>query len=98
MLGSISSRMGPVESSDDSSVAVIAGQAWGGGGSINWSASLQTQGFVRKEWADGGLPFFTSPEFQNSLDRVCHRMGVSTEHGTSSTARTMLLSQMVLED
>ena len=70
---------GGIEMADDSSIAVIAGQAWGGGGTINWSASLQTQGYVRKEWADKGLSFFTSAEFQDSLDRVCHRMGVSTE-------------------
>lgn len=71
---------GGIESSDDSSIACISGQSWGGGGTINWSASLQTQGFVRKEWADQGLPFFTSSEFQYSLDRICHRMGVSTDH------------------
>ena len=70
---------GGVEQSDNGSIAVIAGQGWGGGGTINWSASLQTQGFVRKEWASGGLPLFTSSEFQDSLDRVCERMGVSTE-------------------
>ncbi len=66
--------------SDDNSMIIISGQTWGGGGTVNWSASLQTQAFVRKEWADTGLPFFTSSEFQDSLDRVCHRMGVSTEH------------------
>ena len=71
---------GGVEVSDDNSITVIAGQAWGGGGTINWSASLQTQAYVRKEWSEKGLSFFTSSEFQNSLDRVCHRMGVSTEH------------------
>lgn len=71
---------GGVEVSDDGSIGVISGRVWGGGGTVNWSASLQTQGFVRKEWADGGLPFFTSSEYQTSLDRVCHRMGVSTEH------------------
>ena len=71
---------GGIESSDDSSIGVIAGQAWGGGGTVNWSASLQTQGYVRKEWADQGMPFFTSSAFQDSLDRVCHRMGVSTEY------------------
>lgn len=46
---------------------------------MNWSASLQTQGYVRQEWADGGLPFFTSAEFQKSLDAVCERMGVATD-------------------
>ncbi len=71
---------GGIESADDNSISVIAGQAWGGGGTVNWSASLQTQAYVRKEWADKGLSFFTSSDFQESLDRVCHRMGVSTDH------------------
>ncbi|OQE20134.1 hypothetical protein PENFLA_c017G06999 [Penicillium flavigenum] len=66
--------------SDDSSMAVLAGSTWGGGGTVNWSASLQTQGYVRQEWADAGLPFFTSLDFQKSLDRVCDRMGVNEEH------------------
>ena len=71
---------GGVDSSDDNSIVIVAGQAWGGGGTVNWSASLQTQAFVRKEWADTGLPFFTSSEFQDSLDRVCDRMGVSAKY------------------
>ncbi|KAL1642945.1 hypothetical protein SLS58_005187 [Diplodia intermedia] len=65
--------------SDDTSVSVAAGQTFGGGGFVNWSASLQTQGYVRQEWADQGLPFFTSAEFQKSLDAVCQRMGVATD-------------------
>jgi len=65
--------------SDDSSVAVLAGSAWGGGGTINWSASLQTQGFVRREWSyKFGLRHFTSASFQADLDAVCERMGVGT--------------------
>jgi choline dehydrogenase-like flavoprotein len=72
---------GGIELTDDASVGIIAGSTWGGGGTVNWSASLQTQGFVRKEWAqDRGLTFFETAEYQNCLDRVCHRMGVSTEH------------------
>lgn len=72
---------GGADNSDDSSVTIVAGSSWGGGGTINWSASLQTQGYVRKEWAqDRGLIFFETAEFQNCLDRVCHRMGVSTDH------------------
>lgn len=66
--------------SDDNSVNVIAGSCWGGGGTVNWSVSLQTQGYVRKEWAEQGLPFFTSPEFQDCLQRVCDFMGVSDAH------------------
>lgn len=71
---------GGMRPSDDNSIGVIAGQAFGGGGTVNWSASLQTQYFVREEWAKNGLSFFTSSEFQKSLDRVCTRMGVSGDH------------------
>jgi choline dehydrogenase-like flavoprotein len=72
---------GGVIASDDSSISVVAGATWGGGGTVNWSASLQTQGFVRKEWAEEkGLPFFQSQAFQECLDRVCDRMGVSDKH------------------
>lgn len=65
--------------SEDSSALLLAGQTWGGGGTINWSASLQTQGVVRKEWSDAGLPFFTSAEFQTCLDRVYERIGAGTD-------------------
>ncbi|KAF1811709.1 hypothetical protein P152DRAFT_449983 [Eremomyces bilateralis CBS 781.70] len=75
---------------DDSDLIVLAGATWGGGGTINWSASLQTQGYVRKEWAEKDkLPFFTSAAFQTSLDRICERMGVSDkfiEHNHANRA------------
>lgn len=71
---------GGVIGSDDGELGIVAAQAFGGGGTVNWSASLQTQGFVREEWADQGLTFFTSSGYQDSLDRVCCRMGVSTKH------------------
>jgi choline dehydrogenase-like flavoprotein len=78
---------------DDGSVAVTAGSVWGGGGSVNWSASLQTQGYVRKEWAqDRGLTFFETSEFQTCLDRVCHRMGVSTDNIRHNHGNDVLLN------
>ncbi|KAL2670115.1 hypothetical protein Neosp_014996 [[Neocosmospora] mangrovei] len=75
--------------SEDGSITVTAGSCFGGGGTINWSACLQTQNTVRDEWADErGLTFFKSSEFQTHLDSVCERMGVSDEfirhnHGNS---------------
>ncbi|PQE03875.1 GMC oxidoreductase protein [Rutstroemia sp. NJR-2017a BBW] len=78
--------------SDDSSTSVVAGSNWGGGGTVNWSASLQTQDYVRKEWAeDRGLQFFGTAEFQESLDRVCQRMGVSAEHIRHNHGNQMLM-------
>lgn len=61
---------------DDASVLILAGSTFGGGGTVNWSASLQPQYAVRKEWASSGLDHFLGTEFQDCLDTVCHRMGV----------------------
>jgi len=72
---------GGVRQTDDSSVAIISGSCWGGGGTVNWSASLQLQAFVRQQWADqSGNPYFTSAAFQADMDAVCETMGVSTAH------------------
>lgn len=65
---------------EDNSATIVAGSCWGGGGTINWSVSLQTQQFVREEWASEDLPFFTSPEFQECLERVSDAMGVSDKY------------------
>lgn len=77
---------------DDANIAVINGSSWGGGGTINWSASLQTQGYVRREWSEKfGLKHFTSSEYQADLDAVCERMGVGVdkiEH--NKTSQTLL--------
>lgn len=63
---------GGFDASYDASLTFVAGANWGGGGSINWSASLQPQSYVRREWAqDRKLPLFQTTEFQDALDRVC---------------------------
>lgn len=77
--------------SDDNSVLVVAGSCFGGGGTINWSASLQTQGFVRREWAeDRGLAFFATQAFQDSLDRVCAQMGVHEDFAPNHGNQALL--------
>ncbi|PWW80201.1 long-chain fatty alcohol dehydrogenase [Tuber magnatum] len=64
----------------DGVIALIAGETFGGGGVVNWAASLQTQGFVREEWATKhDLPFFLSNDYQDCLDKVCERMGVTAK-------------------
>ncbi|KAK3692226.1 hypothetical protein B0T22DRAFT_531748 [Podospora appendiculata] len=75
----------------DNSINIVAGSCWGGGGSVNWSVSLQPQGFVRKEWAEEhGLSFFQTAQFQACLDRVCDTMGVS-DVGVRQTHRGQVL-------
>lgn len=74
--------------SDDGSIFTIAASVFGGGGIINWSASLQPQHFVREDWArQTKLPMFLSPEFQACLDQVCDRMGVCRAHDYQGLAQ-----------
>ncbi|KAI8623620.1 long-chain fatty alcohol dehydrogenase [Xylariaceae sp. FL1651] len=63
--------------STDGSTLVTAGQCVGGGGTVNWGASLQTPASIRKEWAQAGLAFFESADYQDTLERICNDMGVS---------------------
>lgn len=70
---------GGMIASEGAVTTLSMGSAWGGGGTVNWSASLQTQGYVRHEWSHKfGLKHFTSAEYQRDLDAVCDRMGVGT--------------------
>ncbi|CAO3620484.1 unnamed protein product [Cunninghamella echinulata] len=63
----------------DGHIYVLAGSTFGGGTTVNWSACLKLQHFVREEWAKQGLTHFISPKFSKDLDRVFERIGASTE-------------------
>ncbi|KAK0610059.1 hypothetical protein B0T17DRAFT_611027 [Bombardia bombarda] len=78
---------GAVIEADDGSINVTAGSCFGGGGTVNWSACLQAQHFVRCEWSQQrGLPYFESAAYQASLDGVFKHMGagaVTPNHGNA---------------
>jgi choline dehydrogenase-like flavoprotein len=83
---------GGVVESDDGSVTVTAGSCFGGGGTVNWSASLMPQGFVREEWAkERGLEFFGGEEFQGCLDRVWETMGCTGDKVRANHANRVLV-------
>ena len=64
----------------DAGIAMLAGSCIGGGTAVNWQTSIRTPDFIRDEWADrSGCRHFAEPTFGASLDRVCERIGVSTD-------------------
>lgn len=64
--------------SESGTISVLAASTFGGGTTINWSASLHTQHFVREEWAkEKGLDWFLSDGYTSSLDTVS--MGVNLD-------------------
>jgi long-chain-alcohol oxidase len=68
----------------DESVLLVAGECLGGGTVVNYTTSFRTPEDVRSEWAAAGVPAFASPEFDRSLDAVCARFGVNTDHSRPS--------------
>ncbi|KAH9904188.1 long-chain fatty alcohol dehydrogenase [Xylariomycetidae sp. FL2044] len=65
-----------------------------GGGSLSSvdGSTYTTLANVRKEWAvDEGLELFSSPEYQDCLDRVCDFIGVSTSGIRHNYANRLLL-------
>ncbi|KAI8897169.1 hypothetical protein BC833DRAFT_594816 [Globomyces pollinis-pini] len=78
--------------SEDGSIFLLAGKAWGGGTAINWSASLEPPQSLLEEWAkDYGLPHFASPEFKKAINAVSDRIGVCADKIKHNVPNQILL-------
>ena len=74
-------RGGGASATDDQGVALIAGACLGGGTVVNYTTSFRTPDDVLAEWEGLGFP---SGELGPSLDAVCERLGVNTDHNLPS--------------
>ena len=74
-------RGGGTSATDDQGVGLIAGACLGGGTVVNYSTSFRTPAEVLEEWEGLGFP---SAELGPSLDAVCERLGVNTDHNLPS--------------
>jgi long-chain-alcohol oxidase len=77
---------GAAASTDDGGIALLAGRCLGGTTVVNWTTSFRTPESVRDEW---GGPFPTE-EFSRSLDAVCERSGVNTDHNRPSSRDSIM--------
>jgi choline dehydrogenase-like flavoprotein len=82
--------MGAPNATHDQSVGLIAGSCLGGGTVVNYSTSFKTPDDVRQEWAGLGVPAFTSPDYDVSLDAVWERQGANQEHNEPSSRERKL--------
>jgi long-chain-alcohol oxidase len=71
---------GAPSASRDESVGLVAGSCLGGGTVVNYTTSFRTPGPVREQWASQGVAEFTAATFDESLDAVFARLGVSQEY------------------
>ncbi|KPI37089.1 Long-chain-alcohol oxidase FAO2 [Cyphellophora attinorum] len=86
--------------SDDGGLATAAASTFGGGGTVNWSATLQPPAFVRKQWQDEeGLNFAVGQAYQESLDYVCDKMGAAraNDHEALAKIKHNYANELLLE-
>lgn len=84
-------RLGLVPSSDGS-IYILAGAGFGGGTTINWSATLKPRHYVRNAWASRyGVPYFATHHFTEDLDACIERMGASAQHIQHNIANSLLV-------
>ena len=74
-------RGGGAAATDDQGVALIAGACLGGGTVVNYTTSFRTPDDVLAEWEGLGFP---SADLGPSLDAVCARLSVNTDHNRPS--------------
>ena len=74
-------RGGGASATDDQGVSLIAGACLGGGTVVNYTTSFRPPDDVLAEWEGLGFP---SADLGPSLDAVCKRLGVNTDHNRPS--------------
>jgi len=77
-------------STRDHSVGFLAGECLGGGTVVNYCTSFRTPDDIREEWADAGAAWIRGPEFTKSLDAVCQRISVNSDHNRVSQREQVL--------
>ncbi|KAK6202997.1 long chain fatty acid oxidase [Scheffersomyces amazonensis] len=71
---------------------ILAGSTFGGGSTINWSASLKTPFKVRKEWYDNHkLEWAASEDYDKCQDYVLQKMGCNANNIDHSLSNKVLL-------
>ncbi|MBG8554341.1 FAD-dependent oxidoreductase [Hymenobacter guriensis] len=65
----------------DGSIALLAGSCLGGGTTVNWAGAFRTPDYILQEWArEHHVPHFALPEFGRSLDAVSQAVSVNTSY------------------
>lgn len=68
---------GGLASSEDGSIAILAGSTLGGGTVVNYMNCIRTPGHIREEWASMGVEGIAGPDYDQHIDAVWKRLGVN---------------------
>jgi choline dehydrogenase-like flavoprotein len=70
---------GGLLTSEDGSIAVLAGATLGGGTVVNYMNCIRTPEHIRREWAEHGIEGIDQLEYEQHVDAVWERLSVNVE-------------------
>jgi choline dehydrogenase-like flavoprotein len=68
---------GGLVTSEDGSIALLAGSTLGGGTVVNYMNCIRTPEHIRREWAAMGIDGIDQPGYDEHIDAVWQRLGVN---------------------
>src|SRR3954452_2592775 len=87
---------GGLASSEDGSLAILAGQTLGGGTVVNYMNCIRTPDHIREEWASHGLEGLDSPDYERDhIDVVMERLNANAEATTQNGTHQRLMAGLV---
>ncbi len=69
---------GGLTASEDGSISIFAGSTLGGGTVINYMNCIRTPEHIRREWAQMGVVGIDEPSYDEHIDAVWERLGVTS--------------------
>jgi choline dehydrogenase-like flavoprotein len=68
---------GGLATSEDGSIAILAGSTLGGGTVVNYMNCIRTPEHIRREWAEMGVEGIDQPDYDRHIDAIWERLGVN---------------------
>lgn len=70
---------GGLLTSEDGSIAILAGSTLGGGTVVNYMNCIRTPENIRAEWAEMGIAGIQEPDYERHIDSVWERLSVNEQ-------------------
>jgi choline dehydrogenase-like flavoprotein len=70
---------GGLTTSEDGSIAILAGSTLGGGTVVNYMNCIRTPESIRSEWAAMGIAGIDGPDYERHIDSVWERLSVNEQ-------------------
>ena len=85
---------GGMVSSEDGSIAILAGSTLGGGTVVNYMNCLRTPEPVRREWREHGIEGIDEPDYDEHIDAVMARINATDEATTQNRQHRKLIGAL----